>query len=141
VAEIHDRMPLILAPGDYLRWLSDEPDPSNLPQAEPTRMWPISTRFNKLENDDPSVAAPIEPCAAGSFRTHLSRRRYADRLAARCNAGLRRAARYGSLIVFASPTVVPTRISVNGFYKWAGNRWICTEYFVAELQNAFNKIN
>jgi putative SOS response-associated peptidase YedK len=66
VAEIHDRMPLIFAACDYLRWLSDEPDPSNLPRAEPTRMWPISTRFNKLENDDPSVAAPIEPCAAGS---------------------------------------------------------------------------
>jgi putative SOS response-associated peptidase YedK len=26
VAEIHDRMPLILAPADYSRWLSDEPD-------------------------------------------------------------------------------------------------------------------
>ena len=26
VAEIHDRMPLILAPGDYVRWLSDEPE-------------------------------------------------------------------------------------------------------------------
>jgi putative SOS response-associated peptidase YedK len=26
VAEIHDRMPLILAPTDYTRWLSDEPD-------------------------------------------------------------------------------------------------------------------
>jgi putative SOS response-associated peptidase YedK len=26
VAEIHDRMPLILAPGDYTRWPSDEPD-------------------------------------------------------------------------------------------------------------------
>ena len=30
VAEIHDRMPLILAPGDYARWLSDEPDPHEL---------------------------------------------------------------------------------------------------------------
>jgi putative SOS response-associated peptidase YedK len=27
VDEIHDRMPLILAPTDYTRWLSDEPDP------------------------------------------------------------------------------------------------------------------
>jgi putative SOS response-associated peptidase YedK len=27
VAEIHDRMPLILAPSGYARWLSDEPDP------------------------------------------------------------------------------------------------------------------
>ena len=27
MAEIHDRMPLILAPADYVRWLGDEPDP------------------------------------------------------------------------------------------------------------------
>ena len=47
----------ILAPGDYARWLSDEPDPSDLMQpfpSEPMRMWPISTRVNKRENDDPS---------------------------------------------------------------------------------------
>jgi putative SOS response-associated peptidase YedK len=30
VAEIHDRMPAILAPSDYTRWLSDEPDPRDL---------------------------------------------------------------------------------------------------------------
>jgi putative SOS response-associated peptidase YedK len=30
VAEIHDRMPLILAPADYARWLSDDPDPHDL---------------------------------------------------------------------------------------------------------------
>ena len=56
VAEIHDRMPLILAPADYSRWLSDEPDPGDLMRAfpaEPMRMWPISTRVNKPENDDP----------------------------------------------------------------------------------------
>ena len=27
VADIHDRMPVILAPADYARWLSEEPDP------------------------------------------------------------------------------------------------------------------
>jgi putative SOS response-associated peptidase YedK len=27
MADIHDRMPLILAPTDYVRWLSDELDP------------------------------------------------------------------------------------------------------------------
>ena len=27
VADIHDRMPLILAPGDYVRWLGEQPDP------------------------------------------------------------------------------------------------------------------
>ena len=63
VAEIHDRMPLIIAPSDYERWLSDDPDPSDLMQpfpAEPMRMWPISTRVNKPENDDPSIVQPIE---------------------------------------------------------------------------------
>jgi putative SOS response-associated peptidase YedK len=63
VAEIHDRMPLILAPGDYARWLSDEPDPHELVRpflAGSMRMWPISTRVNKPENDDPSIVEPIE---------------------------------------------------------------------------------
>ena len=62
VAEIHDRMPLILAPPDYIRWLSDEPNPRDLMRpfpAEPMRMWPISTRVNKPENDDPSIGEPI----------------------------------------------------------------------------------
>jgi putative SOS response-associated peptidase YedK len=63
VAEIHDRMPLILAPKNYERWLGDEPDPADLTQPfppEPMRMWPISTRVNKPENDDPSIVEPIE---------------------------------------------------------------------------------
>ena len=62
VAEIHDRMPLILAPTDHTRWLSDEPDPGDLMRpfpAEPMRMWTISTRVNKPENDDPSIVEPI----------------------------------------------------------------------------------
>jgi putative SOS response-associated peptidase YedK len=63
VAEIHDRMPLILGPADYGRWLSDEPAPQDLLRpypAAPMRMWPISTRVNKPENDDPSILQPIE---------------------------------------------------------------------------------
>jgi putative SOS response-associated peptidase YedK len=62
VTEIHDRMPLILAPSDYARWLSDEPDPRDLLRpfpAESMRMWPISTRVNKPENDDPTFVEPI----------------------------------------------------------------------------------
>ena len=64
VAEIHDRMPLIVAPMDYLRWLGEEPDPRDLMKpfpAEPMRMTPISTRVNKPENDEPSIVDPIEP--------------------------------------------------------------------------------
>jgi putative SOS response-associated peptidase YedK len=52
VADIHDRMPVILAPTYYDRWLGEEPDPRELMRpypAEPMRMWPISTRVNKPE--------------------------------------------------------------------------------------------
>jgi putative SOS response-associated peptidase YedK len=63
VAEIHHRMPAILAPADYARWLSDEPDPHDLMLPSPAdqmRMWPISTRVNKPENDDRLIVEPIE---------------------------------------------------------------------------------
>ena len=66
VADIHNRMPVILAPGDYVRWLSDEPDPRDLMRsfaAGVMRMWPISTRVNKPENDDPSIVEPVELAA------------------------------------------------------------------------------
>ena len=55
-------MPAILAPGDYDRWLSAEPDPHDLLvtyPSEPMRMWPISKRVNKPENDDPAILEPI----------------------------------------------------------------------------------
>jgi putative SOS response-associated peptidase YedK len=41
VAEIHDGVPLILAPGNNARWLGEEPDPHDLMRpfpAEPMRM-------------------------------------------------------------------------------------------------------
>ena len=60
-------MPLIIARGDCERWLSDDPDPHDLMRpypAEPMRMWPISTRVNKPENDDLSIIEPIEASAA-----------------------------------------------------------------------------
>jgi putative SOS response-associated peptidase YedK len=63
VADIHDRMPVILAPGDYARWLGEEPDPRDLMRPFPAglmRMWPISTHVNKPENDDPSIVEPIQ---------------------------------------------------------------------------------
>jgi len=43
--------------------LSDEPDPRDLMRVFPAslmRMWPISTRVNKPENDDPSILDEIE---------------------------------------------------------------------------------
>jgi len=52
--------------GSAVRWLSDEPDPHDLKPfpAEPMRIWPISTRVNKPENDDPSILELIELSAA-----------------------------------------------------------------------------
>ena len=51
-----------LAASDYKRWLGDEPDPRDLLRpfpAEPMRLWPISTRVNKPEHDDPSIVEPV----------------------------------------------------------------------------------
>ena len=62
VARIHDRMPVILDPADYDRWLGDEPDPRELLRtypAEPMHMWPVSTRVNSPKNDDESLLEPV----------------------------------------------------------------------------------
>jgi putative SOS response-associated peptidase YedK len=61
VREIHSRMPFILGPADYARWLSDEEDPRDLlkpHRSEPMTMWPVSTRVNSPKNDDPAVIEP-----------------------------------------------------------------------------------
>jgi putative SOS response-associated peptidase YedK len=67
VGQIHNRMPAILKPESYERWLGLEPDPHDLLISYPAdamTMWPISTRVNKPENDDPSildqVAEPVD---------------------------------------------------------------------------------
>jgi putative SOS response-associated peptidase YedK len=63
VDDIHDRMPVVLSRYDYARWLGEEPDPRDLMRpfpAELMRMWPISTRVNKPENDDPSILDPVQ---------------------------------------------------------------------------------
>ena len=55
VKPIHFRMPAILRPADYRRWLSDEPDPRDLLApfpAEEMIAWPVSTRVNSVRNDD-----------------------------------------------------------------------------------------
>ena len=69
VARIHDRMPAILRPADYERWLSADPDPprdllASFP-AELMVMWPISKRVNSPINDDERLLDQItDPEAA-----------------------------------------------------------------------------
>jgi putative SOS response-associated peptidase YedK len=64
--DFHDRMPVLLSPGDYGRWLDrdlQEPDPL-LPLLAPCPdIWlqpsPVSTRINNPRNDDPEcLTAP-----------------------------------------------------------------------------------
>ncbi|MGB8279017.1 MAG: SOS response-associated peptidase [Methylovirgula sp.] len=67
IARIHDRMPAILRPADYERWLGSEPDPYDLLitfPAEPMKMWPISKRVNNPRNDDEGLLAEIDLAAA-----------------------------------------------------------------------------
>jgi putative SOS response-associated peptidase YedK len=64
VAEIHDRMPVVLKAEDYDRWFGIEPDPRDLMRpfpSEPMRIWPISTRVNAPQNDDPDLLKPVPP--------------------------------------------------------------------------------
>ncbi len=64
---IHERMPVILAPADWPRWLGQEPAPAEALAAllapcpaEALRLWPIGPRVGNVRNDDPGL---IEPAA------------------------------------------------------------------------------
>jgi putative SOS response-associated peptidase YedK len=67
IAGIHDRLPAILRPSDYQRWLGTEPDPHDLLitfLSEPMKIWPISKRVNSPRNDDEDLLAEIDLAAA-----------------------------------------------------------------------------
>ena len=58
---VHNRMPVILQPKDYDRWL-DPCDPARLPidllrpyPAERMRAWPVSDRIGNVRNNDPEL--------------------------------------------------------------------------------------
>jgi putative SOS response-associated peptidase YedK len=69
-AELHNRMPVVLAPASWAAWLGEEPaDPRQLkallapyPSEEMT-CWPVSQRVGSVKNNDPSL---IEPIALGA---------------------------------------------------------------------------
>jgi putative SOS response-associated peptidase YedK len=65
IGRIHDRMPAILRHEDDERWLGGDHDPGSLLITFPSelmRMWPVSTRVNKPENDDPAILEPVGAC-------------------------------------------------------------------------------
>ena len=65
MAPIHDRMPVVLSPGDWSAWLDPErsgekvtgllvPAPS-----EWFDVYPVSTLVNKVSNDGPELLEPV----------------------------------------------------------------------------------
>lgn len=65
LAPVHSRMPLIVSPEDYARWLDPhEGDVRDLVVPFPAeRMihYPVSTRVNSTKHDDPHVIECVEP--------------------------------------------------------------------------------
>jgi putative SOS response-associated peptidase YedK len=66
LADIHDRMPVILSSGAYKSWLNPAVrDPSValgwlVPYGGGMKRYPVSTRVNLVENDDAECARPVE---------------------------------------------------------------------------------
>jgi putative SOS response-associated peptidase YedK len=65
-AELHDRMPAVLAPEVWPAWLGEEPaDPRQLkallvPYSSKAMIcWAVSARVGNVKNNDPSLIEPI----------------------------------------------------------------------------------
>jgi putative SOS response-associated peptidase YedK len=65
MASIHNRMPVILAPRDYERWLAPA-SPGQLPtdllrpfRADQMNAWKVSRAVGNVKNDQPDLLAPI----------------------------------------------------------------------------------
>jgi putative SOS response-associated peptidase YedK len=66
-ADVHDRMPVILEPRDYARWI--EPgDPTRLPvdllrpfPADRMRSWAVNERVGNTRNDDAELLKECKP--------------------------------------------------------------------------------
>ncbi len=68
VAKLHDRMPAILEPGDYDRWLDPAQTDADALQdllaplpPERLEMYPVSRRVNNPRHDGPDLIRPVGP--------------------------------------------------------------------------------
>ena len=71
-APIHDRMPVILEPEAWAKWLGEEPAVAlellallRPYPAEKMRAYPISNRVNSVRNDDPGLIEPMQAEGGG----------------------------------------------------------------------------
>lgn len=75
IEPLHNRMPVIVEPKDYDRWL-DPGDPARPPidllrpyPAERMHAWPVSDRVGNVRNDDPTL---LEPATVANSADSLS---------------------------------------------------------------------
>jgi putative SOS response-associated peptidase YedK len=62
VADLHDRMPLIIGPKDRDRWIGEEEHPGDLLRQYPAEgmvRWQVAARINSLKNNDQSLLEPL----------------------------------------------------------------------------------
>ncbi|MGH7097504.1 MAG: SOS response-associated peptidase [Stellaceae bacterium] len=62
VSEVHDRMPVILAPADYQRWLTAPAAAARrllVPYTSGLTITPVGERVNSIQNDDVGLLAPV----------------------------------------------------------------------------------
>jgi len=78
VAAIHDRMPVILRPENYELWLDPGfTDPRGVAdllkpfEARLMKKYPVSTRVNRAENDDPECIQEIVPAGPQPYTPNL----------------------------------------------------------------------
>ncbi|WP_064691530.1 SOS response-associated peptidase [Rhizobium aegyptiacum] len=63
IADVNDRMPVIVDRKDYERWLSPEPDPCDLMKpfdAEAMARWPITRRVSTFRNAGPEIINRVD---------------------------------------------------------------------------------
>ena len=62
IADIHDRMPLVVSAADRRAWLAGSPDDARAVLGHPVQsdfeLVPVSMRVNDVKNDDPGCLAP-----------------------------------------------------------------------------------
>jgi putative SOS response-associated peptidase YedK len=74
IASIHDRMPVMLRPQDYARWLARDIDVDSLKDLlqpyddDDLEAYSVSTLVNHAANDSPECIAPADPPAAALDR-------------------------------------------------------------------------
>jgi putative SOS response-associated peptidase YedK len=68
LARIHDRMPLLVAPGDWAAWLDPDAGPPHRLLRPPSEsmvagleLRPVSSKVNNVSHNGPDLVAPVVP--------------------------------------------------------------------------------